>query len=152
MAACRFLQRAPNLQRFSYRTLSPFAHKESAVVCAIGDGSTGARLRGFRLPRLEPPLVETLLGHLQASRLPRHRELHLTRYGAEHDMGLAPALEARARLGLPPLTCVAGLVDVQDPAVPPRVWACCPPDAVTHLEARAGGALGALAEHLLERV
>jgi hypothetical protein len=87
---------------------------------------------------------------LREGLLPCLAELRLTSYRKDDHIGLflAEALEARRDLGLPPLTRVEGIRRC-DPDDLRRIWACCPPDKVTYLEAMYGPALEALGEYLL---
>jgi hypothetical protein len=61
---------------------------------------------------------------------------------------LADALEARRDNGLPPVTHLEEVFGI-DVITLRRIWACCPPDKVTHLEAVATRQLEALGEYML---
>lgn len=127
----------------------------------LGTGSVGAQLRSLCLPGLSQEGGAELLGHLKAGRLPCLTELGVVPDGyGERQRGpypvlttdgaaLADALEARGRLGLPPLTRITGIAGLETPVLR-RVWACCPTGRVTHLEAQGAGQVWALWQFVLE--
>lgn len=163
-AATRFLRRVPNLQRFSftmrcgdwYDDEEVAAYDEAGqLAAAIGTGSVGGQLRSLRVPGNEDlPVVCALLGHLQAGRLPFLVDLELDFYrclpsdAEEKGTALAEALEARSRLGLAPVTRIAGIAHFPSNVLR-RLWSCCPAPLITHLEASYGPQIAALGAYLL---
>jgi hypothetical protein len=105
------------------------------LVEALGDGSVGGQLHTFSLPWGE---ARDLIENLEAGCLPLLQELQVPALKSEAGPALAAALEARRALCLPPLTHLETNLTHCDAGILCRIWACCPPDQVTHLEAAAG--------------
>lgn len=148
-AASQFLGRAPNLEHFCFRHVSVY---NFTSFVRFMEGGAGARLRSLWLPGMgscaQMDFVESVL---KAGRLPLLETLELDALGHSSLGGLdwAGAWEERGRLGLPSVTCIKGLCNLTEAAGLRRVWACCPPDRITHLDARNQVQLMALGEFLL---
>ena len=115
----------------------------------IGDGTVGAALRSLRLSMLRAGLFPVLCRHLEAGRLPLLRELQIG--GGLSDVeseALAKAVEARRGLSLPPLVRVEGPTGSAD--FQRRIRACCPRDAVAHLQANDEAQARELVDYLQE--
>lgn len=130
------------------------------VYRSLGVSTVGAQLRSLCLPGLPSEGSAALLAHLEAGRMPFLTEVGVVPERGWEERGrypvlttdgdaLATALEARGRLGLPPLTRITGIAGL-DPTVLRRVWACCPANTTAHLEAQGVGQVWALGQHLLE--
>ena len=133
------------------------------VVDAFGMGA-GSRLRTLEL---EEPVGSAAGNHpsdidqqrvggaiaslgslLAAGGLPCLRQLEVGCLARAEANALLEALEARKRMGLPPLTRVQGVAEL-DPEGLRRIWACYPQNEVTHLEAEGGLELIELRKFLL---
>jgi hypothetical protein len=119
---CGALRPSPSSQR----------RRSIDVVHAIGARGRGRRIRVLELPKLVGPALKPLLRYLTVGHLPQLRVLELPVLDKEIDaLALAKALEKRHALGLPPVTRLVA----PTPHQLPRIWACCPPALVKHLEA-----------------
>lgn len=160
-ALVRLLQQAPNLQRL--RLAADPEHLKMAepvrlVRAALADGSVGGKLRSLAMPPMEIPGQLAVLSALQAGRLPHLRELDLPptnpwaigRVDQRKSKAVVEALEARRDQGLPPLTRLGATTFAVDAANLRRVWACCPPEAVTHLVVCDEVQMQALGEYMHE--
>ncbi len=161
------LQRMKGLQQLSTKTESlTGGEAERLLVAAIGEGQAGATLRTLELGELDGALMLPLIGHLRdRGRLPLLTELQLPYFGdGDGFLGAAVAgmVEARGALqalekareaggagkgkGKPSinpsikwsaLTRLEGVASLQPESLR-RIWACCPPGKVTHLEVSGG--------------
>ena len=145
-ALVRLLRQLEGLERLEI--LFPLAREAGRLLNAIGDGSLALpQLQVLHLPELQGPLPAALVQHLRAGRLPRLLELE-TALNGDNAEALVDALEARGRLGLPPLRRI-GPVGYPDVAELRRLWALLPSDRVSILDASDGARVAALGEHLL---
>lgn len=148
-AASQFLGWAPNLLHFCFRHVSVYGFTSFVRVM---EGGAGARLRSLRLPGMgssaQKDFVESVL---KAGRLPLLETLNLytSGYAIFGGVDWGGALEERGHLGLPSVTCIKRLCNHTEAAGLRCVWACCPPDRITHLDARNEFQLMALGEFLL---
>lgn len=139
------------------------------VIAALREGRVGAKLRRLSLCCPSEEGARELLAILKGGALPCLAELELPdlcvfgdgedeeEEGEDGDgdgeeakelVGewVADALEARARLSLPPLRRLESMAELECSGLK-RVWACMPPEKVEYLEASGGGRLTALMEH-----
>lgn len=130
------------------------------VLAALQEGRVGGKLRRLSLRCSEEEEAVDLLELLKAGGLPCLEELELPdlwMWEGEDDEEkeeeapegggggerLAEALEARRRLGLPPLRRLESMPELDSRGLR-RVWACMPPETVEYLEAGGGRRLEAL--------
>jgi hypothetical protein len=144
-ALIRLLRQAPNLQRLGL-FLSPSGVDDATgeVVAAIADGSVGAKLRSLSVSKLAEWQLERLLRALTAGRLPLLAEIDLPSDVDIRRFELIEVLEARRDAGLQPVTSLGSTTRYLMRGDLRRLWACCPPHAMTHLEARGRAQLQAL--------
>jgi hypothetical protein len=164
-ALMRLLKKTSKLQ--SLEVATGFGIEEEKVrvlvlvLCdGLREGAVGSQLRSLRFGNLGSHLTDTvvaLMDVLKAGRLPCLEEIQIGGLGigildkgGDEPVGLvlAEALEARRALGMPPLTCIKGIANTPDIALLRRIWACCPLDKVTHLEADGTEQIEALEEHM----
>ena len=159
-AAIGALERSPDMRSFSVKRVDWRAFTaHSPFLRRLGhDGAFGERLRSLRLASVKPAGLRSLAKCLAGGRLPCLMELEVVMVSAwESDRArkkerawaaLPRALEKRARLGLAPLTSIKGAAK-RAPETLARLWACCPPERITYLEARGVKQARALGEFLL---
>ncbi len=156
------LRRTTGLQRLAIQTKSlTGGEAERLLVAAIGEGQVGATLQTLELWELDGALVLPLIGHLSNGQLPLLMELELP-LNSNCDIdalgqAVAEALESRSKLtdeqgnplNLPPLVRFQGISGYGADSLQ-RIWACCPPNAVSHFETAGGSQLAALGEYMQE--
>lgn len=147
----RLLRRATQLRRLDATGVTDWDgrwRRETKVLAAVCDASVGNQLQSLSIK--DPP--RKVIDYLKAGGLPCLTEPNLERFDWGLGGALVKALEARRALGLPPLTRLTGL-KLFDESWLGRAWACCPPHAVTHLEAIGADRclLKALSDYMLQQ-
>jgi hypothetical protein len=165
-ALLRLLKKTSKLQSLEMAKDNGIEEKEKgrALILALcdgfSDGAVGSQLRSLRFGSLGfhlTNMIVALMDVLKAGWLPCLEEIQIGGLGigtldnkGDEPVGLflAEALEARRALGMPPVTSIKGIADTKDIALLRRIWACCPLDKVTHLEAYGTEPIEALEEHM----